>query len=395
MDKIRVFEAFSGYGTTTLSLRDLEIPYEVVGVSEVDIDAIISYGSLRYDESDLDYIARDINIEDMRKELISKNIGVSPKTNESLIPKMRRKRVETLYKFNKAINNYGDIKLLTPSDIPSFDYLSYTFPCTSISKVGKREGIIEGITKTSLVYETKKIIEYHMPKYLVMENVGTLIEKRYEGFLDEWKTYLSNLGYFSVIHILNATEFNIPQHRRRLFMISVLNEDIKELKEIPRKELKLSLRDFLEDDIDEKYYLKGTQEFFIKNSFDMEEKGNKYSFEPHIEKNAGIAKTITTRAGYRMEDNYVLDLDINLDKLAFKKKNLEIIEQFLGNERPKIRKLTPRECFRLMGLNDFDIYRLITSGVAESNLYKLAGNGVVKQCLDEIHKILFKEYIEV
>ena len=73
--------------------------------------------------------------------------------------------------------------------------------------------------------------------------------------------------------------------------------------------MELRLKDILEKEVDEKYYLKGLQDFFIKNSFEQERKGNGFRFSPHIKNNADIAKTITTHNGSRMDDNYVIDVD--------------------------------------------------------------------------------------
>ena len=147
--------------------------------------------------------------------------------------------------------------------------------------------------------------------------------------------------------------------------------------------------------VDEKYYLDKTKEFFIKNSFDMEEKRNGFRFEPHIKNNANISKTITTRAGARMDDNFILD-NVNIDdeKFKFDSKNKYIKD--VKNINPndfRIRKLTPKECWRLMGFRDEHIERAIALGISDSQLYKQAGNSIVVDVLYYIFKELFKEYI--
>jgi DNA (cytosine-5)-methyltransferase 1 len=150
-----------------------------------------------------------------------------------------------------------------------------------------------------------------------------------------------------------------------------------------------------ETKIDEKYYLDKTKTFFIKNSFDMEAKGNGFRFEPHIKNNASISKTITTRAGARMDDNFILDnIDIDEEKFKFDSKNKYIDD--VDNVNPsdyKIRKLTPKECWRLMGFRDECFDRVKELGISDSSLYKSAGNSIVVNCLYYIFKELFKKYI--
>ena len=90
------------------------------------------------------------------------------------------------------------------------------------------------------------------------------------------------------------------------------------------------LKDLLEDNVEEKYYLKDTKDFFIKKSFNMESKGNGFRFSPHVEKNANIACCVTTRAVSRMDDNFILDIDSDEERFEFSTKNKEINLNRLG-----------------------------------------------------------------
>ena len=252
---IKVFEAFAGYGSQSLSLRDCKIDHEVVGISEIDVDAIIAYGSIRFDLDSID--ASDVSIDDMKAELIAKNIGYDFKNKKSKIPRMRKDKLEMLYKFNKASNNFGDISLLTPNELPDFDYFTYSFPCQDISISGKMEGIQKGQTRSGLLYECEKIIENKKPKYLLMENVKNLVSKKFVDKFDEWCEYLESLGYTNYHNnykCLNAKDFGVPQNRERIFMVSILGEH--KPYEFPTGEpLQIRLKDVLEDTVDEKYYL--------------------------------------------------------------------------------------------------------------------------------------------
>ena len=252
--KLKVFEAFAGYGSQSISLRDIGVNHEVVGISEIEPDAIIAYGSIRYN---LDDLHTNKTHDEMREELIKKNIGKDFKTGKSKIPRMKKDKLEMLYKFDKAINNFGDVSLINPKDLPDFDYLTYSFPCTDISISGKQEGMIKNGTRSGLLYECEKIIEVKRPKYLLMENVKNLVGKKFRGQFNEWCEYLEDLGYTNYHNnykCLNAKNFGVAQNRERIFMISILGEHEEYV--FPQGEkLTKKLKDFLDKDVEEKYYL--------------------------------------------------------------------------------------------------------------------------------------------
>ena len=253
-DKLRVLEVFSGYGSQSMSLRDIGVDHEVVGISEIEPDAIIAYGSIRFNLEDLH---TDKTYDEMRSELIAKNVGKDFKTGKSRIPRMKKDKLEMLYKFDKAANNFGDVSIIDPNKLPDFDYMTYSFPCTDISVSGKQEGIERGQTRSGLLYECEKIIEVKKPKYLLMENVKNLVGKKFIEQFNEWCKYLEELGYTNYHNnykCLNAKDFGIAQNRERIFMWSVLGEH-KEY-EFPKGEkLTKKLKDFLDKDVEEKYYL--------------------------------------------------------------------------------------------------------------------------------------------
>lgn len=380
-----MLESFAGYGSQSISLRDVGVDHEVIGISEIEPDAIIAYGSIRFDLADL---YTDKTHEEMKKELMAKNVGWDFQKNKSRIPRMKKDKLEMLYKFDKASNNFGDISLINPTNLPDFDYFTMSFPCQSISVSGKQEGIIKGETRSGLLYECERIIEGKKPKYILMENVKNLVGKKFKDDFDKWCEYLESHGYTNYWKVLNSKDFGIAQNRERVFMISILGEH-DEFKFPQGFKLEKRLKDFLENDIEEKYYLKNTKNFFIDNSFNMEKKGNGFRFSPHVEKNASIAKTITTRAGGRMDDNFIIDIESENTNFKFCSENLESQKHDYNDFR--IRKLTPKECLRLMGLLDEDISKIQNTGLSDSSLYKLAGNSIVKQCLDHLHINMFSD----
>lgn len=255
--ELKVFEAFAGYGSQTLSLRDCGIEHSVVGISEIDPEAIIAYGALRFDlNADI-----DVPIETMREELIKKNIGYDFKKGKSRIPRMKKDMLKKLYIADKLSKNYGDISKINISNLPDIDYFTYSFPCQDLSIAGEMKGLKKGETRSGLLYECKKVIENKKPKYLLMENVKNLVGKKFKKDFEEWCAYLESLGYSNYWKVLNAKDFGIPQNRERVFMISILKEENKF--EMPEGiKLDLKLKDMLEDDIDKKYFLKEVKDFF-------------------------------------------------------------------------------------------------------------------------------------
>ena len=122
----------------------------------------------------------------------------------------------------------------------------------------------------------------------------------------------------------------------------------------------------------------------------MEDKGNGFRFSPHVKDHANIAKTITTCAGGRMDDNFIMDApSLDCDTFTFNKENVSKIVERAHEFR--IRKLTPLECWRLMGFEDTDFWKVKNSGISNSQLYKMAGNSIVVNVLRAIFRELLNE----
>lgn len=249
-NKIRVFEAFAGYGSQSMALRRLGIDFEVIGISEIDKYAIQAYMAVH---------------------------GDTP--------------------------NYGDISKIDWSSVPDFDFLTYSFPCTDISTAGQQKGLAEGSgTRSSLLWECRKAIEAKRPKYLLMENVKNLVSKKFIPYLKEWIRFLEGQGYSNYTKVLNAKDFGVPQNRERVFMVSILGEASFHF---PKPfTLEKRLKDVLEKDVDESFYLseKIVKTFLARNEKNKA-KGNGFKFEPTM--GDVIASSILTNAGSRDCDNYV------------------------------------------------------------------------------------------
>ena len=167
---LRVFEAFAGYGSQSIALRNLGIEHEVVAISEIDKYAIKAYEAI-----------------------------------------------------HGPTNNLGDICKINPNDIPDHDLFTYSFPCQDLSVAGKQAGLGKG-TRSGLLYECEKVIEAKKPKYLLLENVKNLVGKKFKTEFDKWLEYLEDLGYTNYWKVLNAKDYGVPQNREGAFVVSILGK---------------------------------------------------------------------------------------------------------------------------------------------------------------------------
>ena len=357
---LRVFEAFAGYGSQSIALRNLGIEYEVVAISEIDKYAIKAYEAI-----------------------------------------------------HGPANNLGDISKIDPKDIPNHDLFTYSFPCQDLSVAGKQAGLGKG-TRSGLLYECEKVIEAKKPKYLLLENVKNLVGKKFKPEFDKWLEYLEGLGYTNYWQVLNAKDYGVPQNRERVFVVSILGEH--ESYEFPKAiPLDKCIADILEDEVDEKYYL--SEEIQKRFKVTNQNKNIIGTTKPNF-RTIGQRDLVYSKEGvmgalvatdYKQpkqiaEINQLGMLDIKGNEQVRRVYGANGISPTLntmqgGNRQPKrlegldyrIRKLTPRECFRLMGMSDDDIDKIQAVGISNTQQYKMAGNSIVVNVLEAIFKNLFME----
>jgi DNA (cytosine-5)-methyltransferase 1 len=200
---LRVVTLCSGYDSQLMAIRNLGIPYECVGWSEIDKYAI--------------------------------------KAHDAVFPEI-------------ADRNLGDMTKIDWGKVGDFDLLFYSTPCTDFSNAGKQAGGEEGSgTRSSILWFTRNAIIEKRPKYLVMENVKALVSEKFRPLFLKWCDELTGYGYTNFMQVLNAKDYGVPQNRERIFVVSILGDAWFTFPQ-PR-ELKLRLKDLLEDKVDEKYYL--------------------------------------------------------------------------------------------------------------------------------------------
>lgn len=361
---LRVFEAFAGYGSQRMALRNIGIEFEVVGISEIEGDVIQSYAAIHSDflekRKHIDnYVPEDKD--EMISYLEEINVPLDYKTFENRARKLRLPKLKDMYLANKLINNYGDIQRIDPTTLPDFDLFTYSFPCQDISVAGFQCGLNEDSgTRSSLLWECCKIIETKRPKYLMMENVKNLVGKNHKDNFLKFLDYLESLGYTNNWAILNARDYGIPQNRERVFCISELESKRNFVFPEPT-ELKFKLEDILEKDVDEKFYLNNGQV---------------------------TDKPIKQEYSYCLDSNYWKGTTLQ----SFLKKHRRQLVTDKVNESGQYvpRRLTPKETWRLMGVNDEDIDKA-SQLVSNTSLYKQSGNSIVVQVLEAIFRQWFIE----
>lgn len=280
--------------------------------------------------------------------------------------------------------------------------------CQDLSLAGKGKGMSDTSTRSGMLWEVERILTEckelgNLPQILVMENVPQVHSQDNIKDFNKWQLRLEELGYKNYCQDLIATDYGIPQTRNRCFMVSILGEyNYTFPKPIP---LKLKLKDMLEENVDEKYYLSDKQIEMIK-------KWNAYE-KPleHLEDE--LCGTLTTRSrafasGMKLTyDNLEEKLIDNplKDKTSYgwhfeqnvysKSSCCRTLKASEGSgNKPKIitdlriRKLTPKECFRLMGVKDED-YEKVKQNQSDSSLYHLAGDSLVTTVMMAIMGELF------
>ena len=283
------------------------------------------------------------------------------------IDKYASKSYSTIHNIPESLN-LGDISKVDTSGIPECDLVTYGFPCQDISVAGLQKGIKAGETRSGLLYEALRIIETKKPKYAIAENVKNLVGKRFKGDFEQLLALLDNMGYNSYWQVLNAKDYGMPQNRERVFVISIRKDiDTKTFSFPEKQKLTLCLRDMLEETVDSKYFLTGKYDSIVKvnDNYSLLQGGVFGGFEStrRVYETTYVAPTILTCGG--------------------------------GNTKPKIfdrgyvRKLTPKECWRLMGFDDIDIDKCSNVGMSNTQLYKQAGNSIVVNVLQAIFRELF------
>lgn len=302
---IRLIELFAGYGSQHLALKYLGASVESYRICEWAVKSIQAYKDLHCGNDNTDY-SEAFTVDEVIDYLANKGISAnynSPMTREQ-VKRMGEDKCRQVYNNIKATHNLVNIMQAKASDLEIVErdkycyVMTYSFPCQDLSKAGLGKGMAKDSgTRSGLLWEVERLLDEckgNLPQVLLMENVPDVIGTKNVSHFAKWLEKLESIGYKCYWKVLNGKDYGIPQNRERCFMVSILGDYYYEFpKTIP---LKLRLKDLLETEVDEKYYLSDrTIDYFVKHTEECKEKGNGFKFEP----TAGdcISKCVTTRAG--------------------------------------------------------------------------------------------------
>lgn len=427
---MKYFSLFSGIGSPEQALKNLGVEFELQGFSEIDKFAIKSYCEVHG---------------------VDKNL------------------------------NLGDITKIDIDNLPKdIDLITHGSPCQDFSVAGNGKGGDIGTgTRSSLMWNTVAICEHCQPKYVIWENVKNVLSKKHRHNFDKYLDEMDRIGYKNFYQVLNAKDYGVPQNRERIFVVSI-RKDIKKDFEFPKGfDNGIRLKDILENEVDEKYYIntekaKELIEKFIatgKKHLNINPSGKGMN---GIVRNDEIAGTITTNKGEGQkiltigkintsQDGIIVDtsgispthtaghgnctkiicpctspdiIEKNQNGRRFKEDNEPMfaltsrdrhgvyiskriggifdgdtkhqagsvwdkeglaptLDTMQGGYRQpciiieyRIRKLTPNECWRLMGFADEQFLKA-EQVCSNSQLYKQAGNSIVVNVMENIFEKIF------
>lgn len=481
---IRLISLFSGYDSQLFALKYLGLNVESWRTCEWAVKSIQALRDAHFEHDSTDYSA-NYSVEDVYNQLFA--YGISANYNEPMtreqIKRLGEQKARIIYNNIKATHNMVNIQQVHGEDLGIVDtdkycyIMTYSFPCQDLSNAGKGAGMAKGSgTRSGMLWEVERILEEckELPQVLLMENVPEVIGTNNIQHFAKWLEKLESIGYHCYWKVLNAKDYGVPQNRERCFMVSILGDYYYEFP----KPIKLEhrLKDLLEDEVDEKFYLtskkietisnwkaqqdplkdinkpkeicptltaRGAGEehsgmvlinedaYFnnnLKTLLARDYKDPKLVIEPNYavrqvgqiygfgkEKNPqagriydsnGLCPTIDTCTGGNRMPKIVLKSKNKRIQATASKLNPNIDGQYMdifnqtnrqdvagsllagmdahqGNivyNNYRIRKLTPKECFRLMGVKDED-FEKIAQNQSNASLYHLAGDSIVVDVL--------------
>lgn len=312
---IRLIELFAGYGSQSLALKYLGVEFEHWRICEWATKSIQAYNDLHI--RDYTNYSKNLTQEDIIDRLTS--YGVSMNYNEPMTydqikrkgEKWQRETYNNIIATHNLVNvQKAKAKDLNIVDTNNYTYiLTYSFPCQDLSLAGLGKGMKKGEgTRSGMLWEVERLLDEceELPQVLLMENVPQVIGTNNVKDFQAWALKLESLGYKNYVEILNSKNFGVPQNRERCFMVSVHGDyNYKMPFTMP---LKYVLKDFLESNVDEKYYLSDKMIDYMKgvnanNNFNRGEVFERGLVNANFK---GIAATITCAAGQRPTDNFIL-----------------------------------------------------------------------------------------
>ena len=304
-------------------------------------------------------------------------------------------------------------------EFKDIDLLVGGSPCQSFSLVGKQRGL--GDTRGTLFYEYARLVDEIKPKVFIYENVRAVLSNDSGKTWETMTKIFEDLGYDWYYEILNARDYGIPQNRERVFVVGFRKDlSITKFKYPKIKKLEKTMQDFLLDNVSGKYYLakkgvdfvisqknldkrytqidgeiqlcqKKNQQFNWHGDFIFEEEcKDKEALMDDLEKyflSEKVKKYVLSTGTKSFYSKPKIDLEIARPLLTtMHKMHRAGVDNYVTTEG-RLRKLTPRECLRLMGF--CDSFKIV---VSDTSLYQQSGNSIVVDVLMEILKEIYRVY---
>ena len=367
---IRLATVFSGIGSIEWALKRMNVEHELV---------------FACDTGDIEL--KDIDENKVKDEVFSlKSIDEQRKYFDNLYSNIKKTNfVEQSYLANYKLNKenfYQDIRFLDGRKFKDkVDLFVGGSPCQAFSAVGAKYGLND--TRGTLFYEFARIVQETQPRVFIYENVRGLLAHDNGHTWKVMNDVLQSLNYRIVEpQILNASDYGIPQSRRRVFAVGIRN-DIKceEFKYPQPKELKYTMQDFLEDNCAYGHFKSNPQtgELIVEKV-----KGKpdpKFTLTPAVQKYVLAGGT----ANYRTSQETDLPIARTLMKLMTQHHRAGVDNYItVQKDHLVLRQLSDREALRLMGYPD-------TFKIAVSSMQTLrqAGNSIVVDVMMAVVREIF------
>lgn len=356
---IRLATVFSGIGSIEWALKRMNIDYKVVFACD---------NGERYLKEEY---------EELKQNVIGLDHYQTKQYIDRLYAKTGKKNfVQETYMNNYDINSkdfYQDVRFVDGTYYrDEVDLFVGGSPCQSFSISGYRAGLDDA--RGTLFYDYARLIKEIQPKVFIYENVPGMLSHDGGNTFKIISDIFNGLGYEWRMEKLNSKNYGIPQNRTRLFIVGFRKDlNIHNFNFPKQIELKKTVKDYLEEKVDEKYF--------------HGEKGFKWTtMEKSLKKRVSINADISRTQAANQQFNWCGDMifrPIELEKWA-EENDRVYVDEFKG-VRGVIRKLTPRECLRLMGYDDD--FKIV---VPDQQMYRQCGNSIVVNVLEEITKEIIK-----
>ena len=409
---------FSGIGCQERGFRDSDLfNIEVLNTSDISKESVLSYAAIHCGMTNemvdtyVDYPSR----EEMTQYLTDINLGYEPEKNKYFdwfkLIKRKKNDLEKYWLACKLVHNLGDISRI--EELSYADFWTCSFPCTDISVAGKMKGLNpESGTRSGLLWENIRLLSKakdnnRLPKYIMFENVKNLVSKKFINDFRDLLEVLDELGFNSYWSVINGKDCGVPQSRERVFVISVRKDIDKGRYTFPKPfDVGIRLKNILEKEVEDKYYLSSETVSRLYNN------GQGYHSKISIKDDAQYSATLLASMYKNARGIDLIGDDENTLKQIGYLNNYNgdanrvysttiarTLKSEAGGGGAKtgwyktelgIRKLTPRECWKLMGLTFEDCDKAREIGVADTHLYKQAGNGIITNCCALLAEHLYK-----